>query len=114
MPNALEVRRTPPVGAARWTTAVRLGGVVTAVALLTACDSTSIDGLNVRAGPSTATPVVASLDESGTAVTIACHTRGEPVHGDPVWHRITQPYDGYVTNYYVRTTGDVLERKPSC
>lgn len=92
----------------------RLGAVAAAVAVVSACQSTSIEGLNVRAGPSTSSAVVASLDEAGTPVTIACHTLGEPVHGDPVWYRITRPHAGYVTNYYVRTTGDVLEREPSC
>jgi uncharacterized protein YraI len=93
---------------------VRLGAIAAAVTLVGACQETSIAGLNVRAGPSTTSAVVASLGESGTAVTIACHTRGEPVHGDPVWYRITRPHTGYVTNYYIRTNGDILEREPSC
>lgn len=125
MADAANARRghvdpTRPVVTGSWAAGprlrrvVRLGAVAAAVALVCACENTSIAGLNVRAGPSTTTGVVASLGESGTDVTIACHTRGEPVHGDPVWYRITRPHAGYVTNYYIRTSGDVLERTPSC
>jgi uncharacterized protein YraI len=92
----------------------RVAAVVAVGALLCACQRTSIEGLNVRSGPTTASEVVAEIEESGTPVVIECHTTGEPVHGDTVWYRITGPHDGYVTNYYVRTTGDVMERTPSC
>jgi uncharacterized protein YraI len=115
MPDA--ARRThsgPWTAGPRLRRAVRIGTIAVAAALLGACQNTSIDGLNVRSGPSTSSAVVASLDEAGTAVVIECHTRGEAVYGDTVWYRISRPYDGYVTNYYVRTRGEVLEREPSC
>lgn len=76
--------------------------------LTTACQSTSIPGLNVRVRPTTSSPVVASIDRTGTRVEIECVADGEPVHGDTVWYRISRPSTGYVTNYYVRTDGNVL------
>jgi uncharacterized protein YraI len=125
MPNAVDARRvpvdpTPPPVTGPWTAAprlrraARLASVTAALVLVGACDRTSVEGLNVRSGPSTSSAVVASLDEAGTAVVIECHTRGEAVYGDTVWYRISRPYDGYVTNYYVRTRDEVLEREPSC
>lgn len=90
--------------------------LVTAFAAVTctACERTSIDGLNVRAAPTTASEVVGTIDEVDTSVRIECYTAGEPVRGDPVWYRISRPVDGYVTNYYVTTTGDVLAREDAC
>jgi uncharacterized protein YraI len=115
MPDA--ARRThsgPWTAGPRLRRAVRIGTIAVTAALLGACQNTSIDGLNVRSGPSTSSAVVATIDDSGTAVTIDCHTSGEAVRGDTVWYRITRPYTGYVTNYYIRTNSDVLEREPSC
>ncbi len=88
--------------------------IVAAAALTTACQTTSIPGLHVRAQPSTASPVVATVERSGTYVRIDCFVRGEPVNGDTVWYRISSPHDGYVTNYYVRTNGNILATKPRC
>ncbi len=88
--------------------------VVATVLLCVGCQRTSIDGLNVRAGPTTATPVVGTIDEDGARVDIECWTRGEQVRGDTVWFRIGAPVPGYVTNYYVETTGDVLAAEDPC
>lgn len=89
--------------------------VVLVVALLcVACQRTSIDGLNVRDEPSTTASVVGTIADDGTRVEIECWTRGAPVYGDPVWFRIGAPVAGYVTNYYVETTGDVLAAKEPC
>jgi uncharacterized protein YraI len=92
----------------------RIAAAAAVAALTSACQSTSIPGLNVRAGPTTHSRVVGTLGHSGTEVRIACFTRGEPVHGDTVWYRITQPRAGYVTNYYIRTNADILATTPSC
>lgn len=89
--------------------------VAVGVCLATAaCDTTSIAGLNVRAQPTTAGAVVATIDRADTHVGIDCFVYGEPVHGDPVWYRINRPHSGYVTNYYVDTGGDGLAGTPSC
>ncbi len=89
--------------------------VVLAAALLcVACQRTSIDGLNVRSGPSTASAVVGTIADDGTRVEIECWTRGEAVRGDTVWYRIGAPVAGFVTNYYVETTGDVMAAEDPC
>ena len=44
---------------------------------------------------------------------IDCRRRGEPVRGDTGWYRILGPTEGWVTNYYVRTTRG-LGSTPSC
>lgn len=105
-------RKAPPVGEVRST--ARITGITVACMLTVACQSTSIPGLNVREQPTTSSPVVASIDDTGTRVDITCYIHGEPVHGDTVWYRIDSPHRGYVTNYYVRTTGDVLSRTARC
>jgi uncharacterized protein YraI len=87
---------------------------VTTALLCVACQRTSIDGLNVRAEPSTAAAVVGTIADDGTRVEIECWTRGAPVHGDTVWFRIGAPVGGYVTNYYVETTGDVMAAENPC
>lgn len=91
-----------------------IGTIAAAAALTTACQTTSIPGLHVRAQPSTASPVVATVERSGTYVRIDCFVRGESVSGDTVWYRISSPHDGYVTNYYIRTNGNILATKPRC
>lgn len=83
-------------------------------AAVVACERTSIYGLNVRAEPTTASAVVGSIPEVDTRVEIECYTRGEPIYGDTVWYRISEPIGGYVTNYYVETTGDVLAVEDPC
>ncbi len=42
---------------------------------------------------------------NGTAVTIDCGTRGRNVHGDTVWHHITAPVSGYLSDYFTDTPG---------
>lgn len=96
---------------------VKIGSLIAIVAgglLCVACQRTTIDGLNVRAAPTTASAVVGSVAEVETRVEIECWTRGEPVRGDDVWFRIGAPYVGYVTNYYVQTTGDVMSAEDRC
>ncbi len=94
--------------------AARLPITVGVCLLVTGCDTTSVSGLNVRAEPTTASPVVASIDRVETGVGIDCFVYGEQIHGDPVWYRIDRPHSGYVTNYYVDTDGEGLAGVPSC
>lgn len=93
--------------------AARVAVLVLAIGALTACTRTSIEGLQVRSGPGTASRVVAEIPRSGTPVRVSCWTRGEPVQGDTVWYRIGAPEEGWVTNYYIRSTSDFGGR-PRC
>ena len=73
-----------------------------------ACQSSTVSGLNIRAEPTTASPVIGNVGSAGTAITVDCFVRGESIHGDTVWYRITSPDSGYVTDYYVSTdTGNL-------
>lgn len=92
---------------------IRTVPAVVAVMLLSACATTSIPGLAVRAEPSTGAALVANIPKSGTSVRVQCWSRGEAVYGDPVWYRIAAPQEGWVTNYYIRSTGDHANA-PSC
>lgn len=92
----------------------RLLSVVTVLVLASACESTSIAGLNVRAAPTTASAVLDTLGDAGTQVRVDCFTRGESVRGDTIWYRITQPSTGYVSNYYIRTDAHILDTTRSC
>ena len=86
----------------------QLIAVVLALACTAACQSTTVPGLNVRAGPSTSSKIVARMSSAGTTVSIDCYTRGQSIYGQTIWYRITQPHKGYVTAYYVRSdSGDV-------
>lgn len=82
----------------------RAAALSLAVAVTAACQSTSVPGLNIRARPSTASPIIGSIAEAGAPVGVACSVRGAPVRGNTVWYRITTPRRGYVTSYYIRTT----------
>ena len=76
---------------------------------VSACQSTTVSGLNVRAGPSTSSTIVGRMSTAGTAVSIDCYTRGQSINGQTMWYRITAPHRGYVTAYYVRAdANDVL------
>jgi uncharacterized protein YraI len=92
----------------------RMVAVLAAALHCVACQRTSIDGLSVRAEPTTAAAVVGTIVDDGTRVEIECWTRGAAVRGDTVWFRIGAPVAGYVTNYYVETTGDVLAAEDPC
>lgn len=54
-----------------------------------------------RAG--NATPITRLAD--GTALTIDCGVRARAVRRDTVWHHITSPVNGYVSDYYTDTPG---------
>lgn len=92
---------------------VVLLGVLLGALALTGCTRTSIEGLQVRSGPGTGYAVVGTIPRAETPVRVGCWRRGEPVRGDTVWYRITGPREGWVTNYYVRTTRE-LGAVPGC
>jgi uncharacterized protein YraI len=87
---------------------------VLALACTAACHSTTAAGLNVRAGPSTSSKIVARMGSAGTAVNIDCYTRGQSIYGQTIWYRITAPHKGYVTAYYVRADSSAAGAKRAC
>jgi hypothetical protein len=70
-----------------------------------ACQATSVPGLNIRARPTTASPILGNIARADTPVRIICSTRGASVYGNDLWYRISSPRSGYVTSYYIRATG---------
>jgi hypothetical protein len=92
----------------------RLVAALLALVCSSACESTTVPGLNVRAAPTTASPIIGRLATAGTAVAIECFTHGQAIHGQSIWYRISAPHKGYVTAYYVHTDGDTLATTHSC
>ena len=92
----------------------QLVAIVVAALCVSACQSTTVPGLNVRAGPSTSSKIVAKMSSAGSAVYIECYTRGQSIYGQTIWYRISQPHKGYVTAYYVRTDSGAVGPKRAC
>jgi Bacterial SH3 domain len=92
----------------------QLVAIVVAALCVSACQSTTVAGLNVRAGPSTSSKIVAKMNSAGSAVYIECYTRGQSIYGQTIWYRISQPHKGYVTAYYVRTDSGAVGPKRAC
>ncbi len=92
----------------------QLVAIMVAALCVSACQSTTVPGLNVRAGPSTSSKIVAKMNSAGSAVYIECYTRGQSVYGQTTWYRISQPHKGYVTAYYVRTDSGAVGPKRAC
>ena len=92
----------------------QLVAIMVAALCVSACQSTTVPGLNVRAGPSTSSKVVGRMSTAGTAVSIDCYTRGQSIYGQTIWYRITAPHKGYVTAYYVRTDSSAAGAKRAC
>ena len=92
----------------------QLVAIVVATLCVSACQSTTVPGLNVRAGPSTSSKIVAKMSSAGSAVYIECYTRGQSIYGQTIWYRISQPHKGYVTAYYVRTDSGAVGPKRAC
>jgi len=61
-----------------------------------------------------ATPIGRLAD--GTALTIDCGVRARGVHRDTVWHHITAPVKGYISDYYTNTPGfsQLLRGEATC
>jgi hypothetical protein len=99
--------------AARAYRSPRLVAVLLAVVCTSACHSTAVNRLNVRAEPTTASRVISNLNSAGTSVIVDCFVHGEAIHGNTIWYRIAQPQPGYVSGYYVRADGGDAAA-PSC
>jgi hypothetical protein len=92
----------------------RLLTALAALLLCTACQATSAPGLNIRARPTTASPVVANIARADTPVRVVCSTRGTDVNGNDIWYRISNPRSGYVTSYYIRASGHTTDTARPC
>jgi hypothetical protein len=57
-------------------------------------------GLRVRAAPTTASDVVATLDE-GAVVSIVCRVDGESIDGNRSWNRVEDGGGGYVADAFI-------------
>ena len=89
--------------------APQLVAIMVAAMCVSACQSTTVAGLNVRAAPSTSSKIVARMSSAGSAVSIDCYTHGQSINGQTMWYRIAAPHRGYVTAYYVQAdAGDVI------
>ena len=80
---------------------LRVAALLLAVVFVSACQSTMVDGLRIRAQPTTASAIMGSMGIAGASVIPDCFIRGEAVHGNTTWYRISEPRSGYVSGYYV-------------
>jgi hypothetical protein len=80
---------------------LRVVALLLAVVFVSACQSTTVDGLRIRAQPTTASPIMGSMGIAGASVIPDCFIRGEAIHGNTTWYRISEPRRGYVSGYYV-------------
>ncbi|WP_157756620.1 hypothetical protein [Plantactinospora sp. KBS50] len=73
-------------------------------------------GLQVRTSPYDAgAPAVAVLGD-GTPFTAECAVRGRNIYGNTVWHQISYPANGWISDYYTTTPGfnQYLPGEPEC
>ncbi|MFY1638083.1 hypothetical protein ACN27F_33190 [Solwaraspora sp. WMMB335] len=73
-------------------------------------------GLIVRTNPHDAgAPAVAVLAD-GTYFTAECAVRGRNIYGNSVWHQISAPVTGWISDYYTTTPGfnQYLPGEPEC
>jgi uncharacterized protein YraI len=92
----------------------RLAVALLVVVCTTACESSTVSGLNIRAAPTTASRVVGRLTTAGSSVQVECYTRGQSIHGQSMWYRIAAPHRGYVTGYYIRADSATRSNTPRC
>lgn len=74
--------------------------------------------VNVRESPSTGAAAVSQLDR-GEVVIVTCHTEGEQVSGrrgeSRIWDRVwLHDIEGYVSDVWLDTDGDVTGTTPRC
>jgi hypothetical protein len=72
--------------------------------------------VNVRAGASTDTAVIANMGARGTAVLLYCYVRGTSIAGDPWWYLADfGASHGYVSGFWVNTGPDPAKTHlPAC
>ena len=62
-------------------------------------------GLKVRANATDPNAAVQATLADGTLFTAECAVRGRNVSGNTVWHRISAPASGWISDYYTTTPG---------
>src|SRR5262245_7332309 len=60
-------------------------------------------GLKVRADPYNANASVITILPDGTAFSAVCAVRGRDVFGNTVWHKISAPAQGWISDFYTTT-----------
>jgi len=73
-------------------------------------------GSSVVSDPRNAATTSVTRLANGTSVTIDCGVRGNGVHRNTVWHHITAPVKGYISDYYTDTPGfnQLLRGEATC
>lgn len=73
-------------------------------------------GLKVRTDPYNANAGVVTTLADGTYFTAECAVRGRDVYGNTVWHRISAPANGWISDYYTTTPGfnQYIPGEPDC
>jgi hypothetical protein len=62
-------------------------------------------GLKVRTNPTDPNAGVVAVLADGTYFTAECAVRGRSIGGNTVWHRISAPAGGWISDYYTTTPG---------
>ncbi|GIH06414.1 hypothetical protein Rhe02_44810 [Rhizocola hellebori] len=62
-------------------------------------------GLKVRTDPYNSGAGVVTVLSDGTAFSAVCAVRARDVLGNTVWHRISAPVQGWISDYYTTTPG---------
>jgi uncharacterized protein YgiM (DUF1202 family) len=92
----------------------RIALALLVVVSASACESTTVAGLNIRSAPTTTSRVVGKLSSAGMSVQVVCFTRGQAIHGQTTWYRINAPHKGYVSGYYIRADSSTRANTPRC
>jgi hypothetical protein len=73
-------------------------------------------GLSVRANPTDPGAAVLAVLADGTGFTAECAVRGRSVGGNTVWHQISAPARGWISDYYTNTPGfnQYIPGEPDC
>jgi hypothetical protein len=73
-------------------------------------------GLKVRTDPYNTTAGVVAVLADGTGFSAVCAVRGRDVGGNTVWHRISAPVQGWISDFYTTTPGfnQYIPGEPDC
>jgi len=73
-------------------------------------------GLNVRSDPYNSNASVMATLSDGTYFTAECAVQGRGINGNYVWHRISAPLNGWISDYYTTTPGfnQYIPGEPDC
>lgn len=73
-------------------------------------------GLMVRTSPTDPNAAAVAVLADGTGFTAECAVRGRSVGGNTVWHLISAPANGWISDYYTTTPGfnQYIPGEPEC